>query len=62
MVVDRIVDIAEEALVRSEGHRPFALFTAVIQGRVTEVLDVERIVQHVDRADDPASFTIATGA
>ncbi len=61
LVVERIVDIAEEAIVgRSEAHRPLALFTAVIQGRVTEVLDVERIVRQIDPAQDGASLHGAT--
>jgi two-component system chemotaxis sensor kinase CheA len=51
LVVDRIIDIAEEAIVaRSPAHRPGALFTAVIQGRVTEFLDVEAIVRSLDLA------------
>ena len=38
-----ILDIVEETLVvRSAAHRPGVLFTAVIQGRVTEFLDIER--------------------
>jgi two-component system, chemotaxis family, sensor kinase CheA len=62
LVVERIVDIAEEAIVgRSEAHRPLALFTAVIQGRVTEVLDVERIVRQIDPAEDGATLTVAAG-
>jgi two-component system chemotaxis sensor kinase CheA len=45
LVVDRIVDIAEESVVvRSAAQRRGAAFTAVIQGRVTEFLDVEAIV------------------
>jgi two-component system chemotaxis sensor kinase CheA len=48
LVVDQILDIAQEAIVsRSPAHRPGVLFTAVIQGRVTEFLDVERIVGSV---------------
>jgi two-component system, chemotaxis family, sensor kinase CheA len=49
LVVDRIIDIAEETLVsRSPAHRPGVLFTAVIQGRVTEFLDVEGILRAAD--------------
>jgi two-component system chemotaxis sensor kinase CheA len=49
LVVDRILDIAEETLVsRSEAHRPGVLFTAVMQGRVTEFLDVEGILRSTD--------------
>jgi two-component system chemotaxis sensor kinase CheA len=49
LVVDRILDIAEETLAsRSEAHRPGVLFTAVVQGRVTEFLDVEGILRSTD--------------
>jgi two-component system chemotaxis sensor kinase CheA len=49
LVVDRILDIAEETLVsRSSAHRPGVLFTAVIQGRITEFLDLEGIIHSVD--------------
>jgi two-component system chemotaxis sensor kinase CheA len=49
LVVERILDIAEETVVsRSRAHRPGVLFTAVIQGRVTEFLDVECIFGSVD--------------
>jgi two-component system chemotaxis sensor kinase CheA len=46
LVVGRILDIAEETIEsRSRGSRPGVSFTAVIQGRVTEFLDVEAIVR-----------------
>jgi two-component system chemotaxis sensor kinase CheA len=49
LVVDRILDIAEETLVsRSPPTRSGVLFTAVVQGRVTEFLDVESILRAVD--------------
>ena len=49
LVVDRILDIAEETLVaRSSARCPGVLFTAVIQGRVTEFLDVEAVLRSVD--------------
>jgi two-component system chemotaxis sensor kinase CheA len=45
LVVDRILDIVEEAIPsRSPANRPGVSFTAVIQGRVTEFLDVEGIL------------------
>jgi two-component system chemotaxis sensor kinase CheA len=45
LVVGRILDIVEETLVtRSGAGRPGVLFTAVVQDRVTEFLDVEAIV------------------
>jgi two-component system chemotaxis sensor kinase CheA len=49
LVVDRILDIAEETIAtRSPATRPGILFTAVIQGRVTEFLDLEGIVRSVE--------------
>ena len=49
LVVDRILDIAEETLAgRSRAHRQGVLFTAVVQGRVTEFLDVEGILRTAD--------------
>jgi two-component system chemotaxis sensor kinase CheA len=49
LVVDRILDIAEETIAsRSTAHRSGVLFTAVIQERVTEFLDVESILRSVD--------------
>jgi two-component system chemotaxis sensor kinase CheA len=53
LVVGRILDIVEETLAsRSPANRPGVLFTAVVQGRVTEFLDVEGII----RSADPAFF------
>jgi two-component system, chemotaxis family, sensor kinase CheA len=44
LVVASILDIVEEEIViRSEANRPGVLFTAVVQGRVTEFLDVSGI-------------------
>jgi two-component system chemotaxis sensor kinase CheA len=49
LVVDRILDIAEETLVsRSRAQRPGVLFTAVVQGRVTEFLDLEGIMHSAE--------------
>jgi len=49
LVVDRIIDIAEETLIsRSRAERPGVLFTAVIQGRVTEFLDLEAVIGAAD--------------
>jgi two-component system chemotaxis sensor kinase CheA len=46
LVVGRILDIVEGAITtRSKASRPGVLFTAVIQDRVTEFLDVERLIQ-----------------
>jgi two-component system chemotaxis sensor kinase CheA len=53
LVVGRILDIVEETLAsRARATRPGVLFTAVVQGRVTEFLDVEGII----RAADPDFF------
>jgi two-component system chemotaxis sensor kinase CheA len=50
LVVGQILDIVEETLAsRSRAGRPGVLFTAVVQGRVTEFLDIEEIVRSVDR-------------
>ena len=48
LVVGRILDIAEETIaVRSRAARPGVLFTAVVQDRVTEFLDLEQIVRSI---------------
>jgi two-component system chemotaxis sensor kinase CheA len=53
LVVGSILDIVEETLAsRARATRPGVLFTAVVQGRVTEFLDVEGII----RAADPGFF------
>ncbi len=49
LVVGRILDIVEEAItIRSRTNRPGVLFSAVIQGRVTEFLDVEGLLLTAD--------------
>jgi two-component system chemotaxis sensor kinase CheA len=49
LIVDRILDIAEETIVsRSPATRPGILFTAVIQDRVTEFLDLETLVRSAE--------------
>jgi two-component system chemotaxis sensor kinase CheA len=46
LVVGRILDVIEETIVtRAPASRPGVLFTAVIQDRVTEFLDVETLVR-----------------
>ncbi len=46
IVVSRIIDIVEESItVRSRASRPEVLFTAVVQERVTEFLDVDAIIR-----------------
>jgi two-component system chemotaxis sensor kinase CheA len=61
LVVDCILDIAEETLVsRSTAHRPGVLFTAVIQGRITEFLDVEAILSaaNPDLLEQPRTMAV----
>jgi two-component system chemotaxis sensor kinase CheA len=49
LIVHRILDIAEETIMsRSAATRPGILFTAVIQGRVTEFLDLETLVRSAE--------------
>lgn len=53
LVIGRILDIVEEALtLRARASRNGVLFSAVIQERVTEFLDLEGII----RASDPGFF------
>jgi two-component system chemotaxis sensor kinase CheA len=63
LVVDRIIDIVEETLVsRSEAHRRGVMFTAVVQGRATEFLDIEAILGTVDSDLIDSRHTITTQA
>jgi two-component system chemotaxis sensor kinase CheA len=49
LVVGQILDIVEETLVsRTRSSRPGVLFTAVVQGQVTEFLDVKGIIRSAD--------------
>ncbi|MFI5459910.1 MAG: chemotaxis protein CheA [Isosphaerales bacterium] len=49
LVVGHILDIVEETLVsRSRSSRPGVLFTAVVQGRVTEFLDIKGIIRSAE--------------
>lgn len=49
LAVGQIADIVEETIVnRSRATRQGVMFTAVVQGRVTEFLDVEGIIRSVD--------------
>ncbi|MFO0670929.1 MAG: chemotaxis protein CheW [Polyangiaceae bacterium] len=53
LVVDRIVDIVEERLaVKDKGRQKGVLGAAVVQGKVTELLDIEGII----RAAEPQFF------
>jgi two-component system chemotaxis sensor kinase CheA len=49
LIVERILDIVEETITtRTRATRPGILFAAVIQGRVTEFLDIEGLLQGID--------------
>jgi two-component system chemotaxis sensor kinase CheA len=61
LVVDQILDIAEETLAgRSRAQRPGVLFTAVVQGRVTEFLDLEGIMGSAEKdfLEEPESVAV----
>jgi two-component system chemotaxis sensor kinase CheA len=61
LVVGRILDIVAETIAtRSEAGRPGVLFTAVVQDRVTEFLDVEALIRPV--AADPAGIAALAAA
>ncbi|MUG95282.1 chemotaxis protein CheA [Scytonema sp. UIC 10036] len=46
LVVDRILDIVEEPLtIEGIPSRPGVLMSAVIQGRITEILDIETVIR-----------------
>jgi chemotaxis signal transduction protein len=48
-VVDQIIDIVEiEIDLQRPGTRPYVLGTMVIRDRVTEILDVDRLVADAD--------------
>jgi two-component system chemotaxis sensor kinase CheA len=62
LVVDRILDIAEEpVVVRSATRRRGVSFTAVIQGRVTEFLDAEAVLRAASGDVDEQAQTVAAG-
>jgi two-component system chemotaxis sensor kinase CheA len=49
LVVERIVDIVDEPLtIKGIPSRPGVLFCAVIQGKITEILDVEAVIRIVN--------------
>ena len=50
LIIDQILDIVDENIqVKSPASRPGVLFTAVVQGRVTELLDMPWLLQAFDR-------------
>ncbi|MFN6559235.1 MAG: chemotaxis protein CheA [Nostoc sp. ChiSLP01] len=57
LVVDRILDIVEEPLlIKGVPSRPGVLLCAVIQGQITEILDIETII----RIANPHLLQLAT--
>ncbi len=59
LVVGRILDIVQETIVsRSTAARPGVLYTAVIQDRVTEFLDVEGIIQRSEKMRDEETHAV----
>jgi two-component system chemotaxis sensor kinase CheA len=63
LVVDQILDIADETLAsRSRAQRPGVLFTAVVQGRVTEFLDLEGIMSAAEKdfQEEPEAVAVET--
>ena len=49
LVVDRILDISNERVTaRTKSSRRGTLGSVVVQGRVTELLDVKRLIEEVD--------------
>jgi len=63
LVVDRIIDIAEESLaVRGPAGRDSVLFTAVIQDHVTELLDVGQFIARSNPCESAALVAAAAEA
>ena len=61
LVVGQILDIVEETInTRTQASRPGVLFTAVVQDRVTEFLDVDGIIRSADSASTRAEATTTT--
>jgi two-component system chemotaxis sensor kinase CheA len=49
LVVDQITDIVEERItVKSDRHGGYLLGTAVVQGKVTDILDVRGVIESAD--------------
>jgi two-component system chemotaxis sensor kinase CheA len=55
LVVDRIEDITDEAIeVRDDAHRGYLLGSAVIQQKVTDIVDLQQVVAHAAQFAAPA--------
>jgi two-component system chemotaxis sensor kinase CheA len=60
LIVDRIIDITEESItVQSGAHRRGVSFTAVVQGQVTEFLDVEALLRDTLASVDKQAQSVA---
>ena len=58
LVVERIIDIVDEAVTVKRGaNRPGVLGTIVVQDRVTDLLDIDSVVQSAD-----PSFLVETAS
>jgi two-component system chemotaxis sensor kinase CheA len=62
LLVDRILDIVEEPIVtRVRANRPGVLFNAVIQGKVTEFLDLDQIIAALEPSETEMPEALDTG-
>ncbi len=60
LVVGRIVDIVEDCVtIQRESRRPGVLGTAVIQGRMTEVLDLPALLADGENSPEPFATALA---
>lgn len=58
LIVDRILDIVHDPVTtRASTSRPGTLFTAVVQDKVTEVVDIATLVRQARRFTSPANPT-----
>jgi chemotaxis protein histidine kinase CheA len=56
LIIERILDIVEESIqVKSAATRPGVLYTAVIQGRVTEMLDMPALLHAFESNHSPGT-------
>lgn len=47
LIVDQVLDIVEQAIdIKGKANQPGILYNAVIQGQVTEILNVETVIGH----------------
>jgi len=54
LIVESILDIVEDEIaVQSQANRPGVLYTAIVHGRVTEFLDIEKLIQSTNLSIGP---------